>query len=149
VLGRLKKTLVRRLDQVRTAIAEQLRPSGAISGVVVDQLRTKAELRAENALLRQQLLVACRKVKRARLTTWDRLWMLLAAAKTPGWRESLVVVKPDTVRRWHRQGFRLLWRMKTSRTKRDPRIPEDTVALIKQMAADNHLWGAEPFEESS
>ena len=58
------------------------------------------------------------------------------------WRMSLVVVKPDTFIRWHRQGFRLFWRWKSKPTGR-PRLPTDIRELIRRMAAENPSWGQE------
>ncbi len=80
---------------------------------------------------------------RPKLTTLDRVTLLFAAAKTPAWRESLMLIKPETLLRWHRQGFRQFSSMKSRRGQRRPRIPAETIALIKQMARENQLWGAE------
>jgi len=59
-----------------------------------------------------------------------------------GWKDALYIVKPDTVLRWHRQGFKLYWRQKSKGTSRRPQISEETMALIKAMAVENRLWGA-------
>jgi putative transposase len=58
------------------------------------------------------------------------------------WREALAVVKPDTLIRWHQQGFRLFWRWK-SKPRGRPRIPPDLQKLIADMAAHNVTWGEE------
>jgi transposase InsO family protein len=58
------------------------------------------------------------------------------------WRNALVVVKPETLIRWHRKGFRLFWRWK-SRPAGRPRLPKDIQALIQQMARENPTWGEE------
>ena len=61
-----------------------------------------------------------------------------------GWRDALLLVKPETVLRWHREGFRLFWRWKSrSRYAPEPKISDDVVALIRRMARENRLWGAE------
>src|SRR5580704_12986997 len=74
--------------------------------LAVDLLRSRAELLAENALLRQQLIVAQRKiVGRVRWAPWERLTMALAARVIPAWRAALLLVKPATLLRWHRAGF--------------------------------------------
>jgi len=57
------------------------------------------------------------------------------------WRSCLIVVRPETVVRWHRAGWRLLWRYK-SRPGRPP-IPLELRELIRRMASDNPLWGEE------
>ncbi len=61
----------------------------------------------------------------------------------PGWRSSLVIVKPDTVVRWSRKGFRLFWTWKSRRRRTGrPAVPEDVRDLIRQMSLANSLWGA-------
>ncbi len=57
------------------------------------------------------------------------------------WKDALLIVKPDTLLRWHRQGFRLFWRRKSRAGSRAPRIPAGTIALIQEMAGNNRLWG--------
>ena len=57
-------------------------------------------------------------------------------------RAALVVVKPDTLIRWHRKGFRLFWHWKSKPTGR-PRLPSDLQQLIRKMAAENPTWGEE------
>lgn len=57
------------------------------------------------------------------------------------WRESLTIVQPETVLRWHRQGFRLYWRWK-SRDRGRPRAPQEIRHLVRRMARENPLWGA-------
>jgi putative transposase len=114
-----------------------------VAGALGDLVRTNAELVAENAFLRQQLIVLRRQVKRPVLTPADRLRLIILARLTHGWRSALLLVQPGTLLRWHRQGFRLLWRAKSAAASKRPQVPEETVALIKQMAAENRLWGAE------
>jgi putative transposase len=119
-------------------------PTGTpIGGALGDLTRTKAELLAENALLRQQLLILRRQVKRPVLTPADRLRLILLARLAGGWRSVLLIVQPDTLLRWHRQGFRLLWRVKSAAAAKRPQVPAETVALIQQVAGENRLWGAE------
>ena len=98
----------------------------------------------ENALLRQQLIVASRKVKRPIFRPLERGFVVLLASLLPHWRNALLLVKPDTVLRWHREGFRLFWRLK-SRNAKSPhsRVDPDIIALIHRIASENVLWGAE------
>lgn len=112
-------------------------------GALTDVTRTRSDLIAENALLRQQLIVLRRQVKRPKLTTSDRIRLVLLARFTRGWQNTLHIVQPDTLLRWHRDLFRLYWRRKSRRGKPKPRIPQETIALIKEMADANLLWGAE------
>ena len=59
------------------------------------------------------------------------------------WKQVLFIVQPETLLRWHRQGFQLYWKYKSRAGSPQPKISEETVALIKEMAAQNLLWGAE------
>ena len=108
-----------------------------------DLTRSKRALMAENALLRQQLLVLRRQVAQPKLSPIDRVRLVLLAAVTSGWKQTLLIVQPETLLRWHRQGFRLVWKTRSGRARRTPRIPEETVTVIRRMAAENPLWGAE------
>ena len=69
-------------------------------------------LTAEKLVLRQQLLVLKRGQKRPRIKKRDRLFWVAASCVWSGWRDALIIVKPDTVVRWHRKGFKLYWRRK-------------------------------------
>jgi len=112
---------------------------------VVDLTRPKSELVLENALLRQQLIVLQQQKKRPALTGRDRVLMVLLASKLRKWKETLIIVQPNTILRWHRDLFRWVWKRK-SRTKglkgREPLTAED-VALIRRLAKENRNWGAE------
>jgi hypothetical protein len=67
---------------------------------------------------------------------------MAALSRLFDWRCALVVAKPDTLIRWHRKGFRLLWRWK-SRPVGRPRLPNDLQELIGKMAAENPTWEEE------
>ena len=110
---------------------------------LADLARTKPALIAENALLRQQLLVLRRQVSRPQLSPLDRFRLVVLAAMASTWKQTLQIVQPETLLRWHREGFRLFWTTRSGRAPRRPRIPEETITLIRQMAAENPLWGAE------
>ena len=107
-------------------------------------LRSQASLHTENAALRHQLAVLQRQARgRPRLRPVDRLFWAWLCRLWPGWRQALVIVKPDTVLRWHRYGFRLYWRWKSRpRGPGRPRIPRAVQALIRQMCRANPTWGA-------
>ncbi|HVO72140.1 MAG TPA: integrase core domain-containing protein [Aggregatilineaceae bacterium] len=105
--------------------------------------RTKPELISENALLRQQLIVLQRHVKRPKLTTGDRWLVVLLASRLRQWQQALLIIQPDTVLRWHRDLFTGFWRRKSRATSSRKQILDSTVALIKQMLRENRLWGAE------
>jgi len=116
-----------------------------LRGAVRDLASSKTELILENALLRQQLIVLQRQVQRPQLTTSDRTIMVLLAGKRRTWKSALLLVKPDTLLRWHRAGFPLFWQAKSRATSRSrkPKLALKTIDLIKQLARDNRLWGAE------
>ncbi len=80
-------------------------------------LRDRADLAAENLALRQQLSALQHRSKRPCLRKRDRIFWALLSRVWPNWRAALLIVQPDTVVRWHRQGFKLFWRWK-SRTGR-------------------------------
>jgi putative transposase len=106
-------------------------------------LRSRAALHLEVLALRHQLLVLQRsrppRVRLARVDRW--LWTWLSQVWR-GWRTALVIVQPETVVVWHRQGFRLLWTWRSRRRLGRPPIAQDVRALIRQMARENPLWGA-------
>lgn len=106
-------------------------------------IRPRRVLAAENALLRQQLIVLRRQVRRPKLKPGDRLALVFFASLTNTWRGALLLVQPDTLLRWHRAGFRRLWRWKTAAKRRASRVSAATVDLIQRMASENRLWGAE------
>jgi len=112
-------------------------------GMVTDLSRSKSQLVAENALLRQQLIILRRQVKRPACTKTDRMLMVLLASMVHTWKQALFIVQPETLLRWHRQGSKLFWRYKSRAASLAPRISQQTVDLIKEMARDNRLWGAE------
>jgi len=142
---RLTQAIRHRIERVRPRLLAWTKPAahGQVLGTLADLARSKLELMAENALLRQQLIVLRRSVKQPRLTRPDRLLLVLLAGKVRAWRQALLIVKPETLLRWHRQGFKLFWRRRSKVTARRPGIPAETIGLITEMARDNPLWGAE------
>jgi putative transposase len=112
-----------------------------IEATAADLIRSKSELIAENALLRQQLIVVERHVKQPTFTPFDRGLLVLLASRVPYWKQALLLVKPETLLKWHRQAFKLFWKHKSQGQARQPRIAEETIALIKRMAVENRRWG--------
>ncbi|MFN2183966.1 MAG: integrase, partial [Anaerolineae bacterium] len=142
--------ILRRLGSIQQAIKRPLRQwtkpdnySLALNAVL-DMTRSKQELVLENALLRQQLSVLQRQIRRPKLSWRDRALIVLLTSKLRSWRQALVIVQPDTVLRWHRDLFRRIWKRKTKSDKKPGRPPlaDEVVALIKQMAQENRTWGA-------
>ncbi len=116
----------------------------AVAGAARDVARSRVELIAENALLRQQLIVIRRQIGRPMLGDADRLIIVILARLSAAWRDALHLVKPDTLLRWHRGLFKLFWRRKSHSGGSQPRrLDQETIDLIVSMATDNVLWGAE------
>jgi putative transposase len=104
--------------------------------------RPTTTIAAENLFLRKQLgLFIERKAKPRRATDAIR-FTLARLSRLFAWRTALTIVKPDTLIRWHRKGFRLLWKWK-SRPCGRPRVPEQLQELITEMASNNPTWGEE------
>src|SRR5438552_2956593 len=75
---------------------------GMAGGAAADAARSRRELVMENAMLRHQVMILRRKFPHPKLTTLDRLGLLVAAAVLPTWRRALAIVQPETLLRWHR-----------------------------------------------
>src|SRR5918911_1440106 len=103
---------------LRRRLSAATRPAAAplLTGTLADLARTKPELLAENALLRQPLIVLQRRGKRPRCTPADRALLVLLASRLRTWRQALLLVQPDTLLRWHRQLFRWSWHRKSHTT---------------------------------
>jgi putative transposase len=103
--------------------------------------RSNSSIRAENLFLRRQLALYIERGIRARPIDAATRVSLAMLAKLFDWRSALVVVQPGTMIRWHRAGWRLLWRLKSRRGR--PSTPAELRALIRRMANENRLWGEE------
>ncbi len=111
--------------------------------MVTAPLKPMWRLEAENATLRQQLIVLQRKAKgRPRLTNTDRWFLVFLYRWFPSILDVVMLIRPETLVRWHRSGFRLYWRWKSRRQIGRPQIHEDLRALIKRMSAENPAVGA-------
>jgi len=105
--------------------------------------RERRELAVENLLLRHQLQIALRSRPRRHLKTKDRFFWLVVRRLYPGWRRHLVLVRPETVLRWHRRGWRHYWRRRSGTHLGRPRLSPEIRELIATMANQNPLWGTE------
>jgi len=112
-------------------------------GSLADLSRSKSQLIAENALLRQQLIILSRQVKRPVYRKADRIFLVVLARLVRSWKQALFIVQPNTLLRWHRELFRLVWKRRSKAASHQPKIAAETVVLIREMAAKNRLWGAE------
>ena len=105
--------------------------------------RPELRLEAENAALRQQLIILQRKVRGCvQLTNSDRLFFVQLYRWFPSILKTMTVVKPETLLRWHRAGFRRYWRWKSRNYGGRPPIAAELRALIRRMSLENRLWGA-------
>jgi len=107
-------------------------------------LEVSASSEAEILMLRQQLLVLSRRSpKRITLRNIDRLTLVWLCRLFPSLMDTVVIVKPQTVLRWHREGFRAYRRWKSWRRGGGrPRIERGLRELIRRMSGENPLWGA-------
>jgi transposase InsO family protein len=103
----------------------------------------RSRLQLEALLLRHQLNVLRRTAPRQpRLTNVDRLLFVWLFRLWPGVLRSLAILRPETVVRWHRQGWRAYWRWRSRAQPGRPRAPADIRALIREISVANPLWGA-------
>ncbi len=106
-------------------------------------VRSRNDLILENLLLHKQLQVALRSKRRLRLQRHDRHFWVLVWRLHSNWRRHLIFVRPETVVRWHRRGWRWYWQWRSRTRLGRPRLPAKVRALIMRMAAENPLWGTE------
>ena len=113
-----------------------------IFGFFTDLFRSRAVLVAEILVLRQQIIVLRRgKPTRLQFRAVDKLVLGWVCQLFPNARRALAIVRPETVIRWHRAGFRSYWRWKLTRCGR-PVVPAEIRQLIREMSIANPLWGA-------
>ena len=103
---------------------------GLLLVTLVGTLRSRQRLLLENLLLRQQLQVALRCQRRSRLRTRDKLFWLVVRRLHRNWRRHLLLVRPETVLRWHRHGWRLFGRWRSGRSLGRPRLKPEVRTLI-------------------
>ena len=116
---------------------------GLLFHALTSPFRSRASLEAEVVFLRHQLNVLCRQARaKPRLTTLDRWLFIWLYQLRPSLSAAMVIVKPETVIRWHRTGFRLYWRWKSRSPGGRPKISLELRGLIRRMSVENPLWGA-------
>ena len=113
--------------------------------LVVSTLRTafgrRADLLLEIAALRHQVEVLNAQVARPRFRRQDRMFWIWLCRQWPRWKEALVIVQPETVLRWHREGYRRYWRRRSGGSPGRPRIPRQHIAFIRRISTDHPEWG--------
>src|SRR5258705_12767613 len=111
--------------------------------LLASPFKSTSRLEAENAALRHQLIVLQRTLHgRAELTNADRLFFILLYRWFPPILKAITIIRPETLVRWHRMGFRRYWRWKSRNLGGRPQISADLRALIQRMSVENLLWGA-------
>src|ERR1700737_3250031 len=111
--------------------------------VLASPFKSKLRLEAENAALRHQLIVLRRRLHgRVRLTNHDRWFFIQLYRRFPSILQVLTIIRPETLVRWHRAGFRCSWRWKSRPLGGRPQIETELRALIRRMSVENPLWGA-------
>jgi transposase InsO family protein len=114
-----------------------------VLAVLASPFRSRSRLEAENAVLRHQLLVLPRKVHgRVGFKNNDRLFFIQLYRWFPSILKAITIVRPETLVRWHRAGFRRYWSWKSRSVGGRPQIDSDLRALIRRMSIENALWGA-------
>jgi len=121
----------------------------AILSIILDLIRclflfSPADIIMENIVLRQQVRNFKRENPRPQIRRFDRIFWVWIRCLWSKWKESIIVVKPETVVRWHRIGFRIYWRFISNRYKYRGRkkIDRETRDLIRQMSKENPTWRA-------
>src|SRR4029453_9363909 len=114
-----------------------------IVALLASLFKSRAQLEAENLVLRQQIgVLPRRRPKRPALTNIDRLLFVWLYRWFPSTVDALVIIRPETVIRWHRAGFRVYWRWRSRSCVGRPKISAELRALIREMSQANLLWGA-------
>jgi hypothetical protein len=111
--------------------------------ILVSPLKTQARLEAEIVLLRHQLNVLRQRFpSKPRLSAADRLLFVWLYRLFPSLLNAITIVRPETIIRWHRTGFRLYWRWKSRSRGGRSKVPIEIRHLIREVSLANRLWGA-------
>ena len=117
-------------SRVKEAVKKWTKPAviSLVTDAAADMTKSKKDLVAENAILRQQLIVLKRQVKRPKFNDGDRFRLVFLSTLTNYWDKALHLVQPQTLLRWHRDLFRRYWKRISQPKHRKPRIPQETIA---------------------
>ena len=141
------------VNWIRLAWRTELGHVGRMLGLIklifclfFDLFRSRATLEAEILVLRQQIIVLRRgRVGRLPFSASDRLVLGWVCGLFPNTRDALAIIRPETVMRWHRAGFRSYWRWKSRRRPGRPAVSDELRQLIREMSIANPLWAADPW----
>ncbi len=103
--------------------------------------RTRSDLLLEILALRQQIEILRRRKPRPKLRRTDRLFWIGLCRHWEGWRSALLIIQPETVLRWHRQGYRSYWRWVSRKRRGRPPIPQETIDVIRSISTEQPSWG--------
>jgi hypothetical protein len=110
---------------------------------LASQVKSRRRLEAENLVLRHQVNILRRRApRRLWLSRADRLAFVWFYRLCPAIVDAVVIIRPETLIRWHRRGFRAFWRWKSRPRGGRPAIPKEIQDLIREMSRANWLWGA-------
>ena len=116
-----------------------------ILGLLASLFKSRASLEAEVLILRQQINVLRRRMpKRPHLNNTDRFLFVWLYRLFPSVLGAVAIVRPETIVRWHRAGFRAYWCWRSRNRVGRPRISGELRTLIREMSRANPLWGAPP-----
>ena len=114
-----------------------------VQAMLASPFKSKMRPEAENAVLRHQSIVLRRRLRgRVRLKNNDRWFFIQLYRWFPSILQALTIIRPETLVRWHRAGFRCYWRWKSRPLGGRPQIEAELRALIRRMSVENPLWGA-------
>ena len=115
----------------------------ALGMFLADLFKSRSRLEAENLFFRHQLNLALPAEASSHSTAdSDRALLVWMARLWPSLLDTIQVVQPETILRWHRAGFRTFWRWKSRNRAGRPRIDRELRELIRRMSMENSLWGA-------
>jgi putative transposase len=139
VFSSIKQCACFRLRALQERVRHWIKPLtiSLVPATFADLTRGKAELLAENALLRHQLVILRRQIKRPVYRKTDRALLVLLARMVWTWKQTLIIVQPETLLRWHRELFRAFWKHQSKARSSKPKLSRETITLIREMAANN------------
>jgi len=145
ILSSIKQQACFRFHTLQERVSRWIKPPTTllVLGMFADLSKSKSELLAENALLRQQLIILRRQVKRPVYRKTERVLLVFLARMVQTWKQALFIIQPETLLHWHRELFREFWKHKSKASASKPRLSHETITLIREMSASNRLWGAE------
>jgi putative transposase len=141
----IKQRISSRCHALQERFLRWIKPSttSLLLGTLADMTRGKSDLFAENALLRHHLIILRRQIKQPVSLKTARVLLVVLARMVRTWKQALFLIQPETLLRGPRERFRLCWKHTAKTRSSKPRLSFETITLIKQVAAQNHLWGAE------